>query len=149
MALDTPTIHVDAWDWNPFATARSVRHAQRMDMKESSPTRAPKAQTAFGSAGSVHAVASRGVAGSGSALPHAAAIQHSFGQHDLSGVRAHLGGAASEANARLGSEAYATGRDIAFAGTPSLHNAAHEAAHIIQQQAGVQLKGGVGEAGDS
>src|SRR6185503_888478 len=31
---------------------------------------------------------------------------------------------------------------------PDLHTAAHEAAHVVQQRAGVQLKGGVGEAGD-
>jgi hypothetical protein len=37
---------------------------------------------------------------------------------------------------------------VAFAGAPNLHTAAHEAAHVIQQRAGVQLKGGVGEVGD-
>jgi hypothetical protein len=35
-----------------------------------------------------------------------------------------------------------------FAGTPSLHTAAHEAAHVVQQRGGVQLKGGVGETDD-
>jgi hypothetical protein len=35
------------------------------------------------------------------------------------------------------------------AGAPDLHTAAHEAAHVVQQQAGVQLKGGVGAVGDS
>ena len=30
-----------------------------------------------------------------------------------------------------------------------LHTAAHEAAHVVQQRGGVQLKGGVGQAGDS
>jgi hypothetical protein len=32
---------------------------------------------------------------------------------------------------------------------PSLHTAAHEATHAIQQRAGVHLKGGVGAAGDA
>jgi hypothetical protein len=38
---------------------------------------------------------------------------------------------------------------VAFARSPDLHTAAHEAAHVVQQRGGVQLKGGVGEAGDS
>jgi LysM repeat protein len=37
---------------------------------------------------------------------------------------------------------------VAFAGAPSLHTAAHEAAHVVQQRGGVQLLGGVGAAGD-
>jgi hypothetical protein len=34
-------------------------------------------------------------------------------------------------------------------GAPSVHTAAHEAAHVVQQRGGVQLKGGVGETGDA
>jgi hypothetical protein len=49
----------------------------------------------------------------------------------------------------MGAEAYATGDHVAFAGAPSLHTAAHEAAHVVQQRGGVQLKGGVGETGDA
>jgi hypothetical protein len=64
-------------------------------------------------------------------------------------VRAHTGAAAEAANAELGSTAYAKGTDVAFAGAPDLHTAAHEAAHVVQQRAGVHLKGGVGEAGDA
>jgi hypothetical protein len=48
----------------------------------------------------------------------------------------------------MGAQAYATGNHVAFAAPPDLHTAAHEAAHVVQQRAGVQLKGGVGEAGD-
>lgn len=40
------------------------------------------------------------------------------------------------------------GEHVAFAGTPSLHTSAHEAAHVVQQRAGVHLKSGVGAAGD-
>lgn len=37
----------------------------------------------------------------------------------------------------------------AFRGEPDLHTAAHEAAHVVQQRAGVQLKGGLGpESGE-
>ena len=96
----------------------------------------------------VHAAAARGVAGSGSALPHLDAIQRSFGRHDVGHVAAHVGGAATEASRAMGAEAYAVGDRVAFARTPDLHTAAHEAAHVVQQRAGVHLKGGVGEVGD-
>jgi cell wall-associated NlpC family hydrolase len=48
----------------------------------------------------------------------------------------------------MGASAYATGNSVAFAKTPDLHIAAHEAAHVVQQRGGVQLKGGVGTVGD-
>ena len=94
-------------------------------------------------------IARRGVAGSGSALPHLDAIQRAFGaDHDLSGVAAHVGGDAAAAADALGADAYATGNRIAFASAPDLHTAAHEAAHVVQQRAGVELHGGMGTAGD-
>jgi hypothetical protein len=49
---------------------------------------------------SIHLLAAHGVAGGGAPLPHAEAIQQSFGHHDVSGVRAHVGGAAAEAAQR-------------------------------------------------
>ena len=99
--------------------------------------------------GDVHAAAQRGIQGAGGPLPHAEAIQASFGSHDVSGVQAHVGVAAAEATAAMGAEAYATGNHTVFGGAPSLHTAAHEAAHVVQQRGGVSLKGGVGEAGDA
>jgi Domain of unknown function (DUF4157) len=97
----------------------------------------------------VHSAASAGIQGAGGQLPHLDSIQASFGRHDVTAVSAHTDSAASAANQSMGAEAYATGTHVAFAsGSPSLHTAAHEAAHIVQQQAGVQLKGGVGEVGD-
>ncbi|HVV82381.1 MAG TPA: DUF4157 domain-containing protein [Kofleriaceae bacterium] len=92
--------------------------------------------------------AARGVAGAGRALPHQTRIQAAFGGHDVSDVRAHVGGAASEAATAIGAEAYANGRHVAFAREPDLHTAAHEAAHVVQQRAGVQVYGGVGQVGD-
>lgn len=92
--------------------------------------------------------AQEGVAGSGGQLPHLSSIQQSFGQHDVSGVRAHRGEAAQKSTAALGANAYATGNNVAFSGAPTLHTAAHEAAHIVQQRAGVSLSGGVGKVGD-
>jgi hypothetical protein len=95
-----------------------------------------------------HAIAARGVAGAGGAMPHADVIQKSFGRHDISHVQAHTSGQAAAASQALGAEAYATGTHVAFGASPSLHTAAHEAAHIVQQQAGVSLKDGIGESGD-
>jgi Domain of unknown function (DUF4157)/Microbial transglutaminase len=97
----------------------------------------------------VHATAEAGASGPGGKLPHLDLIQRSFGGHDVSGVRAHTDSGAAAANAEMGSRAYARGNDVAFGGAPDLHTAAHEAAHVVQQRAGVHLKGGVGEQGDS
>lgn len=97
----------------------------------------------------VHETAAEGVQGPSQALPHLGKIQSSFGQHDVSGVKAHVGGAAADANRALGAQAYATGSSVAFKNSPDLHTAAHEAAHIVQQRAGVSLAGGVGSVGDS
>ncbi len=100
------------------------------------------------SAQRVHAQAEAGVAGGGSALPHLARIQAAFGDHDVSGVKAHSGSAASKAAGAIGAQAYATGEDIAFGSSPDLHTAAHEAAHVVQQRQGVSLGDGLGQAGD-
>ncbi len=97
----------------------------------------------------VHATAAAGTAGSGGALPFLEPIQRSFGRHDVTGVRAHTDDAAAGASATMGAHAYARGNDVAFGGSPDLHTAAHEAAHVVQQRAGVHLKGGVGEHGDA
>ncbi|MEZ4403133.1 MAG: T6SS effector amidase Tae4 family protein [Kofleriaceae bacterium] len=98
--------------------------------------------------GEVHGAAARGVDGPGGALPFQDQIQRSFGQYDISGVQAHTGGAADQACDAIGARAYATGDQVAFKGTPDLHTAAHEAAHVVQQRAGVHLAGGVGREGD-
>jgi len=82
-------------------------------------------------------------------LPHLDAIQRSFGRHDVGGIRAFVGGAAASASHEMGAQAYATGDSVAFASAPNLHTAAHEAAHVVQQRAGVQLLGGVGQDGDA
>ena len=97
----------------------------------------------------VHALAAAGVAGAGQPLPHRERIAASFGPgHDLSHIRAAVGGPAAEAANAIGATAYATGDRVAFADAPDLHTAAHEAAHVVQQGAGVHLSGGVGRSGD-
>lgn len=98
----------------------------------------------------VRGAAQAGVASGGGPLPHGDVIQRSFGpRHELAGVTAHVGGDAAAASEAMGAEAYATGTRIGFRAAPDLHLAAHEAAHVIQQRGGVQLKGGVGAAGDA
>jgi len=97
----------------------------------------------------IRSTAAQGISGSASSLPYLGKIQHSFGRHNVSGIRSHTGGASVAANRAMGSEGYATGNSVAFrSSSPSLHTVAHEAAHVVQQRAGVALKGGVGQAGD-
>lgn len=95
-----------------------------------------------------HEVAAYGMGGAGGALPFLDQIQRAFGHHDISGVRAHIGGRASEASSALGASAYASGDSVAFGSSPDLHLAAHEAAHVVQQRGGVRLSGGLGQSGD-
>ncbi|MEO6775816.1 MAG: DUF4157 domain-containing protein, partial [Kofleriaceae bacterium] len=69
-------------------------------------------------------------------LPHRDRIQASFGRHDLSAVRTLTGGAAREANDRIGAQAFTSGHRIAFRDAPDERLVAHESAHVIQQREG-------------
>ena len=97
----------------------------------------------------VHAEAGRGIAGAAATLPHLDQIQRSFGRYDVRDVEAHVGGEAADACEAMGAEAYATGNHVAFGRNPDLHTTAHEAAHVVQQRAGVHFAGGVGREGDA
>lgn len=112
---------------------------------------APVQRKGGGDTAGIHQAAEAGTSGSSGQLPHHDAISSSFGKYDVSGIQAHTDGAAQQANKSMGSEGFASGNHVAFASaSPSLHTAAHEAAHVVQQQAGVvSLKGGVGAVGDS
>lgn len=116
--------------------------------------RAAVQQRAEGGAGDgkpadgVHAAAARGVATASSPLPHADTIQRAFGHHDISQVKAHVGPDAASAAGEMGAQAFASGDHVVLGKGTDLHTTAHEAAHVVQQRAGVHLKGGVGEAGD-
>lgn len=118
-------------------------------------TGAPDAQVDDGLAAALqskevlHAIAARGVDGAGDKLPHLDRIQAAFGDHDVGGVKARVGGPAAAASEELGAKAYATGDSVAFKEEPDLHTAAHEATHILQQRQGVALKGGLGRSGDA
>ena len=126
---------------SPLAREIAARHAGDQLQFALKGTRASTDQ--------VRQTAVRGVQGSNSKLPFFELIQSSFGIHDVSDVCAHTGGAAREASKSIGATAYATGNHIAFASTPDLHTAAHEAAHVVQQRRGVSLSGGVGQVGDA
>jgi hypothetical protein len=106
------------------------------------------ASAGAGGGAAVHDAAAHGISGSSTALPYAGQIQRLFGSHDISNVEAHTDAAATAGAQAMGAQAYATGNHVAFASPPDLHTAAHEAAHVVQQRAGVHLKGGIGEAGD-
>jgi hypothetical protein len=108
---------------------------------------ASPAGTSGGEAG-VHAVAAAGFGGAVSQLPYHETIQRAFGPYDVSGVAAYTDGRAQRAAEAMGAEAYASGERVAFGKAPDLHTAAHEAAHVVQQRAGVALAGGVGQRGD-
>jgi len=99
----------------------------------------------------VQRLADAGVRGATASLPHLNRISQAFGPgHDLSGVRARVGGTGAAATQAMGAQAYATRGDrVAFAAAPSLRVAAHEAAHLVQQKGGLSLPGGVGRPGDA
>lgn len=125
------------------------QHLNSPSAVQRSPSNAPSSATPSHNSAAIHREAAKGVQGTGRTLPHFDRIQHAFGHHDISHVRAYTGADAKVASRNISAEAYAMGNRIAFADSnPSLHTAAHEAAHIIQQQTGVQLKSGIGEVGD-
>lgn len=97
---------------------------------------------------SVHKIARSGFLGSSGQYPFFHQIQHSFGNHNISSIQAYSNSGATKANREMGAMAYTVGNKVAFKNSPSLHTAAHEAAHVIQQQKGVSLKSGVGQKGD-
>lgn len=132
------------------AVAAPPRHAPgKTTLVEASGAGWVQHKDGSGDTAGIHAKADAGTSGPGGRLPFLGSIQRSFGRHDVSSVTAHTDGAAAEANAQMGSKAFARGNDVAFGGAPDLHTAAHEAAHVVQQRSGVSLKGGVGAAGDA
>ncbi|MEL6343388.1 MAG: DUF4157 domain-containing protein [Myxococcota bacterium] len=98
---------------------------------------------------SARETAEEGINGGGETLPFFEQIQGSFGMHDIRGVRAHTDPSACDALSALGVGGFALGEDVALQSSDDLHTTAHEAAHVVQQQEGVQFAGGTGEAGDA
>lgn len=96
----------------------------------------------------IQAAARLGTQGASGPLPYQSIIQRAFGRHSVAGIQAHTDQRASAGAHMMGAAAFATGNHVGFAGPPDLRTAAHEAAHVVQQQSGIQLKGGVGQSGD-
>lgn len=80
--------------------------------------------------------------------PYLDRIQRSFGPHDVSQLRAHVGPQATASARAAQARAYTAGDQLVFAGQPDLFTVAHEAAHAVQQRLGVSVPGGIGAAGD-
>jgi len=109
----------------------------------------PDGMTGGAARGDVHTAAAKGISGSGGALPQQEKIQQSFGGYDISNIQAHIDSNAARGTAAMGADAYATGNHVVLGkGGDRLHTQAHEAAHVVQQRAGVSLSGGVGKSGD-
>lgn len=100
------------------------------------------------SAEDLRSEAERSVRGPGGPLPHLNTLQRAFGRHDLSHVVSHHDRVATLGTQRMGAEAFTFGDQVAFAQRPGLYTAAHEAAHVVQQRAGLRPAGGVGRPGD-
>jgi hypothetical protein len=85
-------------DGAPASAGVAVEDARGVPGKQTLTSALPavqrRADGAGAAAGDVAAIAQRGVAGPGQALPHGGQIQALFGRHDVSGVQAHVGGAA-------------------------------------------------------
>lgn len=81
--------------------------------------------------------ARRGFSESSRPLPYGEEIQKSFGHHGIANTPAFIGGAAAESCEELEAHAYSSDGSVAFKKSPDLHTAAHEAAHVVQQRAGV------------
>jgi hypothetical protein len=88
--------------------------------------------------------------GPGTAFPHAAQIQESFGHHGIGHFRAHLDAKARSITKASHAKGMTKGTRSAFSSSsPSKHTAAHEAAHAkVFELAHVNLPGNVGSVGD-
>lgn len=88
--------------------------------------------------------------GGAAPFPFGITIADAFGRHGhhVRDATAAIGGPAADAAETLGAEAYVCDGQAAFARSPDLFTAAHEAAHLVQQAHGVSPGGGIGAAGD-
>ena|GEM_PF-6792507 len=96
----------------------------------------------------IHSTAAGGIRTPATTLPFLDRLQASFGRHSVGPIKAHVGPEAARASQAMNAMVFASGEHVVFGGTPDLRTAAHEAAHVVQQRAGVQLGGGIGRDGD-
>ncbi|OPY54322.1 MAG: hypothetical protein A4E49_01141 [Methanosaeta sp. PtaU1.Bin112] len=142
-------------------SVKSLSYRRIFPMQKPEPVSSASAKIRFGydfsqlpihtksSMNDIQQIARNGTTGTTCPLPHLDQIQRSFGpQQDLSNLKAYVGGKAAEAALRMGAEAYTNGEQVAFRDAPSLHTAAHEAAHVVQQRSGIRIPEGFGAKGD-
>ena len=123
----------------PVTSARGVLRIHQQSSAASTSAENPEA---------IREAARHGTSGVGGPLPHLATIQRAFGAFPLASIRGHTDPMAAQAARSMGAVAFAYGEHVAFSHPPDIRTAAHEAAHVVQQRFGVQLKDGVGRAGD-
>ncbi len=136
--------------------AKAVRRRDKSaDNRSSEPTpgkhsRVQRRYAHIAAPGDPSQIARSGFSGDVQSLPHEQQLQSAFGpDHDVSDVPVYVGGPAAAACGQLGARAYAFEGSVAFAETPDLHLAAHEAAHVVQQRSEVRMSGDVSHAGDA
>ena len=149
---------VQMWDCSEYeeptcvqtreAAAPPVQECAACEREDQEDALQHKAAAGVRSPRTIHQAARTGLVSASSPLPHAERIQAAFGRHDVSHVRANVGGPAYAAARRMGALAFTSGDRIGFRDAPDLHLAAHEAAHTVQQHAGLSLPGNVGHVGD-
>ena len=88
------------------------------------------------------AAAEQGVATPSGDLPHRAQLEGAFGL-DLSSIVAHTGPDAQQTSRAMGASAYATGNHVIVPSGAGVGLVAHEVTHVLQQQQGVHLAGGL------
>jgi hypothetical protein len=90
----------------------------------------------------IHAAAGDGTATAGGPLPHRTQLEGAFGL-DLSSIIAHTGPDAQASADAMGASGYATGNHVVVPSGAGVGLVAHEVTHVLQQQEGVHLSGGV------
>lgn len=137
-----------------LAATRARPEDQQHDQLQALANQSGSIQRRFGgdvSPDAIHSAAQTGIRTPSTTMPHLEAIQQSFGSHHtntLANIQYHQGSTASASAQAMNAKAYATGSHVVSDGPMDKHTAAHEATHIVQQQAGVQLKDNIGTVGD-
>ncbi len=96
----------------------------------------------------IEELATEGTRSAGGGLPYGDVIQAAFGRHRIDNIQTHTGRDATRTADEMGAEAYAVGDHVVLGERTSVHTVAHEAAHVIQQRAGVHCKRSGGDPGD-
>jgi hypothetical protein len=102
----------------------------------------PGIDSAAGDPPDAHGAAAAGVATPGGELPHRGQLEGAFGR-DLSSIVAHTGPDAQQTSRAMGANAYATGHHVILPQNAGVGLVAHEVTHVLQQEKGVHLSGGL------